>query len=122
MSYTYPFQGTYTVRLAAVNNCDADTIEKIINVVAGIDEFLTAATFDIYPNPAIAMLVLSDPFDTVKAVEIISASGKSLCVFNYNGSGHGTQKVIDISALAPGAYYLKAEMKQSIIFKKLIKL
>ncbi len=58
VSYTYPFAGTYTVKMIASNNCSSDTTEMTINVIASMEELLINDKILIYPNPTKDFLYL----------------------------------------------------------------
>ncbi|MBK7213817.1 MAG: T9SS type A sorting domain-containing protein [Bacteroidales bacterium] len=108
----------YYLRVApAENNSGIPTLEGISNFTA---EFSTvglqerkAGNFSFYPNPASDKLVVegNGRFE-IKAVELLSATGKSVRIMNGNFAADETV-TIDVADLAAGIYYLRITGKQS---------
>lgn len=123
VSYTYPFAGTYTVRQASVNNCDSDTSEMIVNVIAGIAAIADVSAIEIYPNPAGKFLFVrwSPAFD-VSVIDITNMAGKSVYSVSKADSGKLGIRQIDVSGMPPGVYSLKILIKKDVIIKKFVKL
>lgn len=79
--------------------------------------FSKPALFKIYPNPSCTEIFLETDIEKPFGVQILNISGQTL----RSISGHSNKTAIDISALAPGFYILKAgdgSQSQSIKFIK----
>ena len=79
---------------------------KTLGVVTSINEQTTASDFNIYPNPAQNQLNIEGEFSRWNLTDSKGAFIKA-----------GTEKVIDVSVLSPGLYYLRVDGKTSKIIK-----
>ncbi len=103
----YGTPGDYTVTLVASNeHCTPDTATVLISVVSGNNEPAYDDIISVSPNPATDYIYItaSDEFakNSVKKVELLAANGKVIRVLN-----NWYERPVDISFLAPGAYYLR---------------
>lgn len=108
----------YYLKVApAENNSGVPTLEGISNFTA---EFSTvglqerkAANFNFYPNPASDKITVEGNGRLeIKAVELLSAVGKSVRSINGNFAADETV-TLDVADLAAGIYYLRITGKQS---------
>jgi len=105
-NFTYPDTGIYTVILVVSNSCGVDTTSLELSLI-GLGASDAASEFlQVYPNPSNSILNIksSRSFDSIV---ITDASGRIAERF-YVNSNH---KMIDVSALAKGIYFIQAEFE-----------
>jgi PKD repeat protein len=104
-SHTYTTSGTYNVCVTVVNECGADTLCKSLTVTAPNTGLAEAPGFEqvtVFPNPAQSQLQVNK-----------AQAGTTLRLLDVSGRQVLTQRItrdtetIDISALAPGIYFLQ---------------
>ena len=112
---TFDGNGDCTIQGVYTNNC-GDEITYTFNLhnnTLGIDKFEQAG-FKMYPNPATNKLNLN--FNGDLEVSILNISGQKLMQNSING-----QKIIDISHLSNGIYFVRLSANNDVIIRKLIK-
>jgi PKD repeat protein len=116
--YTYTANGTYTVKLIAFNNCDSDTVEKIVNItVIGLNEKeANVNNLTVYPNPANSYITLNCNTCEKCIVEIFASDGRKV----YKGNTGNKPENIDLNGLKSGLYLLKVSDKNNSYTKRLI--
>src|SRR5690606_24285630 len=70
-----------------------------------IVEPLAENDFKIYPNPTNGLIVIEKNFNEATTIEVINLSGK--LILNTDFKTNENQKIIDLSSLAPGIYFVK---------------
>ncbi len=116
--------GVYTVSICATDeygNEGCCTFELTIESVLGKDDnLLDISTIVIYPNPAKAVVSISNP----KAIPFESATIYDLngrLVKVYNLKDMGTEKTLDVSMLSSATYLVLIQGENGSITKQLIK-
>lgn len=125
-THHFPDNGTYVVRLIASNGCGSDTVivNVMVNKSVGIAENGSAASFNVFPNPA-------DQFIQITAeqmqsgewmMNIYDISGKEIVkeiVFPASGT---LNKTVDVYALTPGVYFINFKNKETVHTVKFVKM
>lgn len=118
----YTQTGTYDVQLIANNPCGSDTIEKSVTITqTGINEN-TDNKIKVYPNPADNLITIdfskySDAYP--ESVMLFSIEGK-LILHTTKVSGKKKQLSIPVQHLNAGVYFIKINMGDQLINKKVI--
>lgn len=94
-SYSATVNGNYAC-IIDDNGC-VDTSDCISITTVGLD-VLNSYVFHLYPNPAKDQLFVKINSESLK-YEIRDVHGKKVC--------QGTEKIIDVSTLAPGSYFIQ---------------
>jgi len=76
-------------------------------------EFLSQ--FEVYPNPSNGKIIIDSKGNKIDAIQILDISGRSIKTINSN------EKIIDISYLSKGSYFLKIDSEEKYSVKKIIK-
>ncbi|MFC1734298.1 PKD domain-containing protein, partial [candidate division KSB1 bacterium] len=108
-SHTYTSNGTFTVKLTAINACGTDTISKTVTIGStGIETLAGLDKISIYPNPTEGCFTIS--FSSLKQqnieLDITDILGKIIQKESLNLSEGNYSKSIDISSLAKGMYII----------------
>ncbi|MCC6371402.1 MAG: T9SS type A sorting domain-containing protein, partial [Bacteroidia bacterium] len=105
VAHTYTQSGTYTVSHVAMNNCNKDSVTKVLNVTAvnttGLKQNLKPTLFTFYPNPANDKLYLQLPIEIEQRAlktEIFDSNGKRVFEADY-------KPMLQIRSLNQGIYY-----------------
>ncbi len=118
-SVTYTANGSYTVTLIALNNCDADSITQVINIIGvGFNEIsLANNSFNFYPNPANTNITISNDGCENCSIIIFNNEGKQV----YFKSNVNDKLKINVSDFKKGLYLIKLIDKENrTISKKII--
>lgn len=107
-SFTATANGSYAVEI--VENGCVDT-SACFNVVTVSTSSLQTASIRIYPNPASHWLMVDLPaaFEAAE-IELVSIQGQKIKSFGH--SEIGEKRVLDVSDLAAGTYYLSIKQGQ----------
>jgi len=120
-SHTFPFEGTYPVKLVVSNSCKKDTtsINVIVLKLVGI-ESISANQLTILPNP----------FQETLNISITAPESFTLNIYNLLGqvvysqfipAQQGNSVQIDFSNKAPGVYTIQLLNKHGQLNKKVLK-
>lgn len=117
VSYTYPKEGTYYVKLTTCNrNMACDTLTKSVIVgrfVSAKPDFSTE--IKIYPNPVLTTLHI-EGVTGAYSIKLFDLTGKeNLSIRKLN------KNLIDVSKLARGLYILEIETKGDKLHYKVFK-
>jgi hypothetical protein len=115
--------GTYDFQLTVTDNKGAQATSTVSIYVLPNKDTRGKITFKIYPNPAHGELHvdLDKPVTGKIQFRVIDVSGKVLGVFQYGQLPAHFTKVLDISNVAPGIYFIQLiEDNQLRDVKKLI--
>ena len=108
--------GTYSVTVTDSSGCTfSDSV--IVNLTIGTEEELQEG-LAIYPNPAsdqVHLRLLSGDFEGGK-VSLFSPLGSQVLVMDL---GQGKEKQLSVSGLASGIYWLRIEVKDNVVMRKL---
>ena len=119
-THTYPFFGSYTVKLIAFNGCGSDTFTKKITV-SSIAENKPNSELYIYPNPAnenIYVKILSG-FPDVLELKLINTLNQ--VVFEKKIVHHRESiEIINVSRFPAGMYFIKLNGEQETLTKKIL--
>jgi PKD repeat protein len=123
-SHTYTSDGTYNVMLITTNACGSDTAfsSVVISTVGGISPNSIANHISIYPNPANDRLYLnlSASEDYNCRFEIINMVGASVKSGLLNFSPSVNTASIDIAGLNAGVYFIKLNVEDEMVTRKII--
>lgn len=123
--YTYRRNGSYKVKLIAVNSCGSDTVVKTINVISvGAPPPLPETEITVFPNPVKADRFFLDiehaQFDQMDVI-LFDASGK-MVLQDKLGPVFGThrQEIHVPYTLANGLYLLAIQTTEGRLAKRLL--
>ncbi len=119
--YTYPANGTFTLRLIVKNNCGADTAYKTIvtgnGQNTGIGNAVNKDEVNIYPNPTSQSITINLAQGSIKSYRIIAANGA--VVKEDKLPGNVMDMVVDISRLAAGIYTLQLQTGDGVVTRQI---
>ncbi len=119
--HTFPEERIYNVTLIASNKCGSDTVTKevpIWKLSSRAGELLNGYT--LYPNPAGAQLMLSaEQAFRLQAVSAVDATGREIPLQFTQDNARAY--VLDVSALAAGAYLLKVQTDSETGYARFVK-
>lgn len=117
----YANPGTYVATLQISNDCGTDFFSKELEVILpGTGAELNAnETLNVFPNPAIDLITISQNLKDNFSLQIEDLTGKP--VFDRAYQNNGNNIVIDISSLPAGVYLIKAISYNATITKQIIK-
>lgn len=108
--YTYAASGQYTVTLVVENVCGVtDTATREVSFTSSIDNGLSNAKLEIYPNPSkgqVQLDITTERIDEMQ-IEIFDARGKLIRTHVLNNLVGFHKERLDLSDLADGIYVLK---------------
>lgn len=124
VSYTYPNNGFYNVTLNLINDCgDTTKILKSITVstvTVGINDVISEAQVNIYPNPAQNMVTIeNNSKQTFDAISITDVLGKTL--YSTQIKTNATEHIVNTSSLSPGTYFITIQTQNGKIIKPFTK-
>lgn len=97
----------------SVSDGSKTTVQEIVLVItdgSGIDQ-IDGASFKVYPNPVVSTLYWDEPCDRVVVSDI---SGKQLL-------SAGQVESLDVSALAPGIYWVTIQVSDKVYVTQIVK-
>lgn len=122
-THNYPIEGTYTVSLTLINECDTLTINRQVSIIKlSIDE-LNSNSWSIYPNPTSGLIFIQPSLANFSNVEISIYNQLGQIVIERSEQLNNENLIpLDLSALRSGLYYiaLKAKEDVPIHFQKVI--
>lgn len=88
-----------------------------INV--GVKEVLKSTDFNVYPNPSKSIVNVVANIEGVQTInyELMDVLGKQVIQNEHTGS----QFSVNVSDLKPGVYFLRLQVNESIVVKKIVK-
>lgn len=100
---------TYTVTATGANGCtDTASFRVIVNLNTSIASSLTSTSTSLYPNPAVQTMYLSFNMNGTEAATITVMNAEGVEIMHKNASiSNGQVMPVDISALAPGVYFVR---------------
>lgn len=118
-THTYSQTGTYDVMLKTVNPCGSDSIEKSIVITeTGIQDH-NDNNIAVYPNPASNQVNIELNTNQLKSIELFSVDGKLLQKKAQSFTQQDKAK-LNTQNLNSGIYYLKINLNEKVVRKKLI--
>ena len=121
--HTYPATGTYTVTLTATNACGSTDSTETINIdVVGIDAVLADADLRVYPVPAVyeVNVQFAHPSVRMESVRLESMTGQVVYMENVTAQPGAFQTRIGLDGVAAGTYFLKLQMDEGLMVRKLV--
>jgi ankyrin repeat protein len=115
--HTYTANGTYTVCLIGMDECDtaSDCITVTVNNAAGIGEYLLGQSISIYPNPSAGIFFVKSEIG-ISGIEIENIIGEKI----YSASVKTKNTTINLSQKPKGIYFIRVNTDKGIATKKLI--
>ena len=116
--HTYANNNNRTVVLEVSNKCLSAS--KTIEITTiGLNDLLTAESVDVYPNPTQGLLTITLPSNMdAGQLSINSIDGKEVYARQLNNASN--KVTVDISNLQVGIYFLKMQVENQVITKKII--
>lgn len=114
--------GTYTITYTYtdVNGCEAsDDLTVTVDGCASLDENDFSQEITVMPNPTTNYFeISSENNNAIESIQLISAEGK---VLNTSISSiSSSKKVLDVSYVANGTYFIKIRANNNIVTRKVI--
>ncbi len=117
-AHAYAANGAYTAVLTAINGNCTDTLTFEISIEVGIEEN-NSMSFEVYPNPANAQVLVAFENNTEASVTILDAMGR--VVFAQAINEIGSQVLpINVSELASGSYTVQIISDNQVGVKRLM--
>jgi hypothetical protein len=113
-NHVFDTVGVYNVQLTVTTLCGFDSVSKIITILPnGISELSQSKFIKIYPNPASNLLYLQSKFISNAIISIFDNQGREVFA-NFKNSINNETKLIDISSLESGFYFVKVNATNGI--------
>jgi PKD repeat protein len=119
--HTYLTPGLfYKVTLKVTNTCGDASVQSYRLNQIGVEEFTSAVSFELFPNPADDFVTISADRTSLKimSAHIVDATGKVVIQTSFDSAG-STYKV-NLAELADGYYIIKLFTDKGIFQRKLI--
>ncbi|MER2995910.1 PKD domain-containing protein [Pontibacter populi] len=120
--HRYAATGSYNVCLTTTFSCSTNTKCQEVNMPTAIVDDVNNKLLLIYPNPANEMLyfdIAPEIINTVEGMTVHDALGRE--VLTKTGKSLAITKMIDISELSTGSYYIRLKIKRGdYIIKKFV--
>ena len=112
---TFSAAGSYELQILVSDGELEATATVSVSAIVGIEDHETA--FRMYPNPASQSITLemADLGGSIPVVSIYTVTGKTV----YKDNAEKVRKVIDVSNLETGLYFVKIETGTKTLTKKL---
>lgn len=119
---SYCQSGDYTQTLQTIHGCDS-VVTLHLSITVGIDDHNLAASMTVYPNPTTSVINVQFTMNNVQAetmeIRLYDAYGKLL---NVVAANNDETVQIDLSAFAPGIYFIKAVTEGNVVaVRKVVK-
>ena len=119
---SYCQSGDYTQTLQTIHGCDS-VVTLHLTITVGIDDHDLAASMTVYPNPTNGVVNVQFTMNNVQAktteIQLYDAYGKLL---NVVAANNDETVQIDLSAFAPGVYFIKAVAEGNVVaVRKVVK-
>lgn len=112
---SYCQSGDYTQTLQTIHGCDS-VVTLHLTITVGIDDHDLAASMTVYPNPTTSVINVQFTMNNVQAetmeIRLYDAYGKLL---NVVAANNDETVQIDLSAFAPGIYFIKAVTEGNVV-------
>ncbi len=117
-AHAYAANGAYTAVLTAINGNCTDTVAFEISIEVGIEEN-NSMSFEVYPNPANAQVMVAFENNTAASVTILDAMGR--VVFAQGIYEIGSQMLpVSVAELASGSYTVQIISANQVGVKRLM--
>ena len=117
-AHAYAANGAYTAVLTAINGNCTDTVAFEISIEVGIEEN-NSMSFEVYPNPANAQVMVAFENNTAASVTILDAMGR--VVFAQGIHEIGSQMLpVSVAELASGCYTVQIISANQVGVKRLM--
>lgn len=107
VSFTAVQNGNYAVQLTT-NGCVSVSDCYAVQLLSD-DSFFTNSSLELYPNPTTGILKFADNATVIKEVKI------------YNALGMLVSEKLDLTGLANGIYFIKANTSKGLLMRKVMK-
>jgi PKD repeat protein len=117
--HTYDTINQYIVKLISTNDCDIDSLTKIIEIT-GIDDYQTVKNeFKLVPNPtnSITKLVHSNLKNPI-TIRLYDAQNRFISTIHFNS----TANEIDLSKYQSGLYFMELIFDNIVYTLKVVKI
>ncbi len=121
-THTFPFDGTYEVKLIVTNDCGSDSIKTLLQNVSIFDEQFSSL-IDIYPNPNDGLFFVSSKDLNAKdlVIEVYDFTGKKVLVTQLGDVFGGFKYQVDLTEQAEGAYLMRITDGQRVAIKRIVR-
>ena len=117
-AHAYAANGSYTAVLTAINGNCTDTVAFEISIEVGIEEN-NSMSFEVYPNPANAQVMVAFENNTAASVTILDAMGRVVFAQTINEIGSQVLPV-SVAELASGSYTVQIISANQVGVKRLM--
>lgn len=117
-AHAYAANGSYTAVLTAINGNCTDTVAFEISIEVGIEEN-NSMSFEVYPNPANAQVLVAFENNTAASVTILDAMGRVVFAQAINEIGSQVLPV-SVAELASGSYTVQIISANQVGVKRLM--
>lgn len=123
-SFSFPFDGTYSVKLIVTNDCGKDSIvvDVLVEKTSIINDLEAKLNFNLFPNPANQTLFYS--METLGhssfTVEVFNSVGALVYTENFNATGKENRS-LNLSGYAPGIYSLRLTNSEGAVNRRFVK-
>jgi PKD repeat protein len=122
-THVYTSDGLYTVTLTVVNGISC-TVSQTVNInVSAIGELSGLSSIDLHPNPTdgIATLQLVTQTSERVALQVLDILGQEVLSHDMGQVNGNATVSIDLSAQAPGLYFIRVLAGQETVVRKLMR-
>ncbi len=122
--YIFNTNGTYTVSLSADSaGCTVQSVTKTVTIqtcIPGFEESELSKHVEMYPNPTTGLFTISfsDVGSRTGVVGIYDIRGALIVEEPVSVAGN-TQKTVNLSAVADGVYFVKVQLGDDVMMRKL---
>ena len=118
--YSFNINQLTTIMVRAKDDCTVTDFTSIsINPQPSLIDNQAKKYYNIFPNPATDFLQIESSENEPITVEFLNTYGEKIEVFYLN---HLSNRILDISNLSPGVYFIKITSLKSVFFKKILKI
>jgi len=119
-NHTFATSGVYTVTVIVTNGCGADTLQKVTNVVASVNQRGGTYSISVYPKPVRdGFYLVSDNTRLVDKIKLVDMYGR---VCWQNSAPLALPLYVPVNTFQPvaGIYLLELEAGKQHVFLRLV--
>lgn len=122
--HEYEEGGSYEVCLTVANACGTDTDCHVIFLTTSTEDTELAKNIRLSPNPATNYVQLDFEMDLSLEANIYLSDARGARIMEWRAEhigGDNTRKVVDITGLSAGIYFIRIETEEGIAVKKFVR-